>query len=129
MARRIRTQSVSLIRYRFNPCIREIMAKPLTDKIAALKARQEKLALQLTTLSTKARQEDRKRDTRRKILVGGAILAAIDSDTGLADMVRLVLDMSATRPADREMLADLLKPARPADTRPAAADNAAQAAA
>ena len=103
------------------------MAKPITDKIAALKAKQEKLAAELSTLSAKAKTEERKRDTRRKILVGGAVLAAIDSDTGLADMVRLVLDMGITRPDDREMLADLLQEKAKAAASPAA-DQSAQAA-
>jgi hypothetical protein len=92
------------------------MAKPITDKIAALKARQEKLASQLSSLSAKAKTEERKRDTRRKILVGGAVLAAIESDTGLAEMVRLALDMNLTRPVDREVIADLLEqPTKAAD--------------
>ena len=103
------------------------MAKPISDKIAALKAKQEKLAAELSTLSAKAKTEERKRDTRRKILVGGAVLAAIDSDTGLADMVRLVLDMGITRPDDREMLADLLREKAKVVASPAA-DQSAQAA-
>jgi hypothetical protein len=63
------------------------LAKPLTDKIATLKARQNEIASQLNAAMEKAKEEERKRDMRRKILVGGAVLAAIDSDTGLADMV------------------------------------------
>ncbi len=86
------------------------MAKPITDKIAALKARQEELAAQLSALTAKAKVEDRKRDTRRKIVIGGAILAALetDTDTGLADMLRRVLAASVTRPMDRDVVSDLL---------------------
>jgi len=97
------------------------MAKPLTDKIAALREKKEKLALQLNDLTAKAKQADRKLDTRRKILVGGAVLAAIDSDTGFADMVRLVLDLNLTRPADREAVADLLKQPDKAAAKPSRA--------
>jgi hypothetical protein len=84
------------------------MAKPITDKIAVLKAKQEKLAAQLNTLNAKAKVEDRKRDTRRKIVVGGAVLAAIESDAALAETLRRVLAASVARPADREVIADLL---------------------
>ena len=84
------------------------MAKPITDKIAALKAKQEELAAQLSALTAKAKVEDRKRDTRRKIVVGGAILAALETDTALADTLRRVLAANVTRPMDRDVISDLL---------------------
>lgn len=84
------------------------MAKPITDKIAALKARQEELAAQLSALTAKAKVEDRKRDTRRKIVIGGAILAALETDTGLADTLRRVLTAHVTRPMDRDVVSDFL---------------------
>jgi len=84
------------------------MAKPITDKIAALKARQEELAAQLSALTAKAKVEDRKRDTRRKIVIGGAILAALETDTALADTLRRVLTANVTRPMDRDVVSDLL---------------------
>ena len=84
------------------------MAKPTADKIAALKARQEELAAQLSALTAKAKVEDRKRDTRRKIVIGGAILVALETDTGLADTLRRILAVNVTRPIDREVVSDLL---------------------
>jgi hypothetical protein len=84
------------------------MAKPITDKIAALRARQTELAAQLNALTAKAKVEDRKRDTRRKIVIGGAILAAIETDTTLADTLRRVLAANVTREMDREVVSDFL---------------------
>lgn len=85
------------------------MAKSASEKIATLKARQEKLAAQLNALTAKAKQEDRKRDARRKIVIGGAILAAIENDPSLAEMISLALALNVTRPADLEVIADLLE--------------------
>lgn len=84
------------------------MSLPLSDRIASLKAKKEQLAVKLTSLEAKARQEDRKRDTRRKIVVGAAVLAALDKEPGLAVLVRKVLAAGVTRENDRGVVADLL---------------------
>src|ERR1700722_16564765 len=100
------------------------MAKPLFDRIVALNAKKEKLDADLNAAMAKAKVDARKRDTRRKILVGGAILAAIASDPGLAGMVSLVFDMSITRPADREMVGDLLEEKAKVSPEPATGEQA-----
>jgi hypothetical protein len=84
------------------------MAKPIAEQIAAVKARKEKLAARLSTLSAKAKVEGRKRDTRRKIVVGGAILDAIEKDKALASKVRQILADAVSRPHDRGVIEDLL---------------------
>jgi hypothetical protein len=91
------------------------MPKPIDDRIAALKAKKEKLAAQLNTLQAKSKVADRKRDTRRKIIIGGAVLAALEKDRSIAPTVTRFLAAHVTRPKDREVIADLLAPstARP----------------
>ena len=84
------------------------MAKPLPDRIADLKSRQKQLADQLNSLEAKARTEERKRDTHRKIVVGGAVLEEIGHDEALARKVRELLAKRTLQPKDREALADLL---------------------
>jgi hypothetical protein len=93
------------------------MVKPLSDRIAEMKARKEKLAAQLNTLSAKAKTEARKNDTRRKIVVGAAMLTAIEKDEDLARVVRKVLTRFISRDRDRSVVADLLgpSPAPPGD--------------
>jgi hypothetical protein len=93
------------------------MVKPLSDRIAEIKARKEKLAAQLNTLSAKAKTEARKNDTRRKIVVGAAMLTAIEKDEDLARVVRKVLTRFISRDRDRSVVADLLgpSPAPPGD--------------
>lgn len=51
---------------------------------------------------------DRKRDTRRKIVAGAALLAAAADDPAVCQVVRRVLQARVTRPVDRAVIADLL---------------------
>jgi hypothetical protein len=86
------------------------MPKPLNDRIALLKAKQDQLAVRLANLQTKAKSEDRKRETRRKIIVGGAVLNAMEKDQGFALQIRALLAQQVGRSIDREVIADLLAP-------------------
>lgn len=78
------------------------------ERIAALKAQKEKLAAKILREEGKARSIERKRDTRRKIVVGGAVLSAIEKDPDLAQRIRQLLAAQVGRPIDREVIADLL---------------------
>jgi hypothetical protein len=84
------------------------MPPPLSDRIAALKAKQDQLAARLKPLEAKAKLEDRKRDTRRKIIVGGTVLAAMEKDQAFAAGVAALLARWVERPNDRAVIADLL---------------------
>lgn len=79
---------------------RELRARihTLDERLARLRAEKDRLL-------ARASQTERKRDTRRKILIGGAILAAIDHEgvpplRSKADILRW-LDTRLTRPHDR----------------------------
>ena len=84
------------------------MAKDVAERIAELKAKRNKLGQRLNALEQKAKTEDRKRDTRRKIIVGGAIIAQMEKMPEFATLVRTVLNASVGRQNDREAIADLL---------------------
>jgi hypothetical protein len=84
--------------------------KPLNDRIAALKAKQDAMAARLNSLQKKANVEDRKRDTRRKIIVGGAVLAHMEKHPDFAKTMTGILASSVARPRDRETVIDLLPP-------------------
>ena len=86
------------------------MAKPISDQIAAIKAKKEQLSARLNTLAAKAKQEDRKRDTRRKIVVGAAVLAAMEKDEDLKFQVVKLLRRFVERDHDRSVVADILGP-------------------
>ena len=77
--------------------------KPKT-KLEALKEKQAKVAAQIAQIEARGKAEDRKRDTRLKVLVGAACLAdcAIHDDTKV--MLRMVLERAVKAPRDREFL-------------------------
>jgi electron transfer flavoprotein alpha subunit len=80
------------------------------DRIAALKAQQEALTQRLSQLEAKERADQRKLDTRRKIVVGGAVLAHLQKDPLFAQTLAMVLNATVGRPLDRAVIADLLQP-------------------
>jgi hypothetical protein len=86
------------------------MMKPVSDRIAALKAKQAAMAAELNKLERKAKVDVRKRDTRRKIIVGGAVLAHMEKHPDFAQTMIAILAASVGRPIDRAVVADLLPP-------------------
>ncbi len=85
------------------------MALSVADKIAALEAKRKRLDEQLRDAVAKAKENDRKRIARRQTVVGTAILAAIEGDDSLAEIVSLALATHVTAPADRAVIADLVE--------------------
>ncbi|MEI6318792.1 MAG: mobilization protein [Pseudomonadota bacterium] len=75
----------------------------------------ERLAqLEAQTLALKARLEKQSRaeDTRRRILLGGLVQQALDTDAPIAPALRIwlqdVLPAAVTRRTDRDLFGDLL---------------------
>jgi len=85
-----------------------VMVKNVDERIAQIKQKREKLAQRLNALEQKSKSESRKRDTRRKIIVGGALIAQMEKDHAFAATVRQILAASVGRQNDREAIADLL---------------------
>jgi hypothetical protein len=74
-------------------------------RIGALDERVARLRAERSRLLARISQSERKRDTRRKILIGGAVLAAVDREgvpvlKSRDELVRW-LDAHLTRPHDR----------------------------
>ncbi len=86
------------------------MANDISGRIAQLKQKQEQLAKRLNALEQKEKSQTRKLDTRRKIIVGGAVLAEMHKDQEFASVLRAVLLRYVARPNDRAAVADLLPP-------------------
>jgi hypothetical protein len=88
-------------------------------RIQSLDDRLARLRTEKNRLIARAGHAERKRDTRRKILIGGAILAAIDHEgvPPIRSTAELLgwLDRHLTRSYDREIF-DLPSPARSAVT-------------
>ena len=84
------------------------MTEKTTDRLNRLQQRKAALERDIANMKREARTAARKQDTRRKIVVGGAILAALADSPGLAAMVKTVLAQRVTRTLDRAAVADLL---------------------
>ena len=84
------------------------MPADLSERIAHLKQQREKLSHRLNVLEQKEKSQTRKLDTRRKIIVGGAVVAEMHKDPEFAAVVRALLLRYVARPNDRAAVAELL---------------------
>lgn len=82
--------------------------KSLTERKAALEQRRQQIAAQLARLDAQAKTQERKKDARQKIIVGGAVLAHARLDAVFAATLADLLDKAVTREADRHTIAELL---------------------
>lgn len=82
--------------------------KSLDQKLADLTKRQQQLEAQRQTLIASKRSADRKSDTRRKIIVGAAVLAHAELNSDFSAILRGILSVAVQRPIDRRAIADLL---------------------
>jgi hypothetical protein len=82
--------------------------KSLDDQLAELTKRQQQLEARRLSLLAVQKSEARKQDTRRKIIVGAAVLAHAELDPAFADTLKEILDQAVLRPIDRGVIADLL---------------------
>lgn len=100
-------------------------AKP--SKRDKLLEQQRQLAAKLAALDARDKAEDRRKDTRRKILIGGAILAAYRHGDFPRDRLTALLDDALVADRDRDLF-DFLPPrsddARDRTPKPALAPSA-----
>lgn len=61
----------------------------------ALLEKRRKIEAQLKALDARDREQRRKDDTRRKIIIGGLVMAEIESDASLRDVVRRLIEEKA----------------------------------
>ena len=78
------------------------------ERLAALKQREAALKAKIARIENKAKTEDRKRDTRRKIIVGGAVMAHARHDADFRRLLQEVLKEVVTKDADKEVIKDFL---------------------
>lgn len=72
----------------------------LEAKLKQAKAKKQQIEARKRALETK---EERAKDTRRKILVGAAILAKVERGEWPKEKLLSMLDNSLTRPDDRSL--------------------------
>jgi len=87
-----------------------VKAKPSSaaDRLAALKKRQDQLRAQIAAIEARERAEERKKDARRKIVIGAAVMAHAAIDPEFARELRRVLRLAVTRDFDKAAIEDFL---------------------
>ena len=74
------------------------------ERIAELEKQQAQIKARLQKERAKISAQKRKDDTRRKIIVGAALLAHAEHDPAMKDQLWRILDSQVTRPQDRALL-------------------------
>lgn len=87
---------------------RPVMRRTVSERRAALEERKRQLESELAALNAREKEASRKRDTRRKVIVGAAILAHAELHPAFAAELRHILAQAVTREIDRRDIADLL---------------------
>ena len=82
--------------------------KSLDDQLAELTRKRDQLEARRLALLAVKKDSDRKLDTRRKIIVGAAMLAHAEQHPVFADQLAVLLNLAVTREIDRGVIADLL---------------------
>ena len=72
-------------------------------KIEELKAQQKRLSAQMARLKASQRTDERKRDTRRKILVGAVVLNQAETNETARTRLWKMLDKALDKDRDREL--------------------------
>lgn len=78
------------------------------SKLEKLRQRREKLNAEIARAEKAERDRQRAQDTRRKIVLGAALLSELEQDPALRAQVRGILSRRLTQERDRALLADLL---------------------
>jgi len=85
-----------------------VVRRSTSERRALLAEKKRIIEAELASLDAREREAERKRDTRRKIIIGAAVLAHTEIDPQFIVTLRHVLNRAVQRPADRETIADLL---------------------
>jgi hypothetical protein len=79
------------------------MARSTKDKIDDLRKKEAQIKDQIQALKQREREAERKRDTRRKILIGGAVLAKIKRGDWPHQQLIDLVDSELKSDRDREL--------------------------
>lgn len=79
------------------------------ERLEALKQREAALKAARARLESRIKDEERKRDTRRKILIGAAVMAHAKRQKEFALALRHALNAVVTKEADRELIKDFIE--------------------
>jgi hypothetical protein len=84
--------------------------KSIDEKLAELIRQKQQLEARRLTLLASKKSADEKLDTRRKIIVGTAVLSHVELNPNFSNVLRDILSTAVQRDIDRRTIADLLDP-------------------
>lgn len=73
------------------------------DRLEKLKEQRSQLDARIRDMEARVRQQERKDDTRRKVLAGALALEHAEKDSDFGRILRELLARGLTRPRDREL--------------------------
>lgn len=79
------------------------MAKTTKDKLADLLKKEAELKAQIQAIKARESEAERKRDTRRKILIGGVVLAKVKRGEWNQEKLQALLNNELKADRDREL--------------------------
>lgn len=82
--------------------------KPDAEALEALRQKKAAIERRIAAIKTHEKRRQRAEDTRRKIVVGAAVLAHAEHDPVFAEALRQALMKGVTREADKVLLSDWL---------------------
>lgn len=82
--------------------------KSTSQRIESARAQKAQIEAKLAALEARQKSDERKRDTRRKIVVGAAVLAHAERDATFRDALKAALRAAVTRDIDKAAIADML---------------------
>lgn len=79
------------------------MKKRESEKLSSLLKKEAQIKEQIKQIKQREKSEERKRDTRRKILIGGAILAKVKKGEWHINQLQEIVDSELKSDRDREL--------------------------
>ena len=102
------------------------MAKTTKDKLADLMKKEAELKAQIQAIKARESEEERKRDTRRKILIGGVVLSKVKRGEWNQEKLQALLNNELKADRDRELFGLPLLASNEAKQDPSATDGGNQ---
>jgi hypothetical protein len=78
------------------------------ERLKILRQRRAALDADIAKIETKAKDQERKIDTRRKIIIGAGVMAHAALQQDFAYRLKQALNSAITKEADRELIKDFL---------------------
>ncbi len=74
------------------------------NRLNRLEQKQQQIKQQIDTIKQRQKQQQQKHDTRKKILIGAAVLKEIQLSPNFQEVINEILNRNVTKKIDRKLL-------------------------